>query len=254
MAVLMISSQLLLTAFVLYWLMTQFREQRTLLHGQLTQEYFTVHDRLVDSMLMKHLVIPSLNDTVLVKLNEQLTTENAEWSDSASGRVIFREHKGELPEEIQVNSFYLDGTASADSGMQSIDISSVITSEERMVRSVKLFINKNPEAFQNDTGIFIQAIKLDSSKLMLHMNRALEERDWTFSLDWPEEEPEKEEMARMHGIWLYGEPHSSYPSLHVEHFNAYLVRAILPQILFGLILLVLSGSALLFAYYDCSVF
>ena len=253
MAVLMISSQLMLTAFVLYWLMTQFREQRTLLHGQLTQEYLLVHDRLVDSMLMKHLVIPSLNDTVMVKLHEQLTIEDAEWSDSASGRVIFREHPGELPEEIQMSAIHVDATATPDTGMRSIDITSMITSEERMVRSIKLFINKNPEAFRNDTGIFIQDIKLDSCTLMLHMKRALEEREWTFSLDWPQEaqeieEPEKEELARMNGMWLYGESRNSLPSLHVEHFNAYLVRAIFPQILFALILLVLSGSALLFAY------
>jgi signal transduction histidine kinase len=117
-----------------------------------------------------------------------------------------------------------------------------------MVRSVRLFINKNPEAFHSDTGVFIYAMNLDSSSLLLHTEKAFHEMNWHFGLDWPRDELSKEEMAEMHEIILGGGPTSNLPALQVMHTGAYLFRSILPQILFGLILLLLSASALLFAY------
>jgi len=227
MAMLMISSQLLLTGFVVYWLVGQYREERLELHGQLKKEYFQVHEELMDSLLLKHLVIPSLDDTV---------------------RLEMRQHLKELPEKFKLSTIHLDESSPPDSGQRSIKFTSVITNEERMVRSIKLFINENPEAFMSDTGIFVYAMNLDSSNLLINMEHAFEERDWTFTLDWPAEDADPAVLAKTHGILIHGGSDNYLPPLQVAHFNAYLIRSILPQMLFALILLLLSGSALLFAY------
>lgn len=229
MAALMISSQLLLTTFVVYWLVGQYREEKTQLHIQLRSDYLTVQDQLVDSLLMEHLVIPALPGP-----------------DTAIIRVM--EHTGRPSEDIRLGAVHWDGTARIDSVRDSIQMTSVITSEERMVRSIRLFINQNPSAFHSDTGVYVYAMELDSCSLLLNMEHALEGRGWTFMLDWPEGDPPEKDLAKMHGILLNGGPANSLPSLQVVHFNAYLIRSILPQILFALVLLLLSASAMWFAY------
>ena len=219
MATLMISSQLLLTAFVIYWLMGQYREERIQLHGQLSKEYILVQDQLVDSMLMKHLVMPSLDDSLMIRIQRQETSLSETLVDSASIVVRMQEIFTDLPVD-----------------------------EERMVRSVKLFINENPNAFHSNSGIHVFAMNLDSASLLLNMERTLEERDWPFAFEWPGEELRKTKLASVPGIIIGGGPDRHLPALRVHHFSAYLIRSIIPQLLFGLILLVLSGSALLFAH------
>ena len=247
MAALMISSQLLLTGFVVYWLMGQYREARMQLHDQLNQEYHLVHDQLVDSMLMKHLVIPSL-DIVKVKVGLPDTCDPEIMIDSVSSVVMTKQFLAKVPDNEEILSIHLDGSTHPDTGTRSIDVTSLITDEERMVRSVKLFINENQEAFRSDTGLHVFAMNLDSSSLVLKMESALEERDWTFALEWPGEDLSKKELAHIHGIMLSGGPNRYLPPLHVQQYSGFLVRSIFPQMLFGLILLVLSASALLFAY------
>jgi two-component system phosphate regulon sensor histidine kinase PhoR len=248
MAVLMICSQLLLTGFVSYWLTGQYREEGDLLHEELKQEYMEVYDQLVDTMLMEHLVFPSLDDSILIKIHEKGSIQPHSWIDSGSAVVLREQQIGEPQLEIDLHSIHVDGSAPPDSGMQTIDVTSVISDEERMVKSVRLFISKNQEAFQMDSSMHLLALSPDSSSLMFHVEEALDLRGWTFSLDWTVEDAGPSEGQKKDGILLMGGTGSSLPAMRVDHYQAYLIRAILPQILFGLILLALSVSALLFAY------
>ena len=248
MAALMISSQLLLTSFVIYWLVGQYRAEKTQLHEQLRHEYLLVHDELVDSMLMQHLVMPSLDDSLVIRIHAQDIFAPMEVPDSAPRVVMMKQFIAEVPDHEEMLGIHLGESNLPDTGARSIDITSMITEEERMVRSVKLFINENQEAFSRDTGLHVYAMNLDSSSLVLQMELALREKDWTFALDWPVEDPRNSDLTKVHGLFLGGEPNRYLPALQVHQFGAYLIRSIFPQMLFGLILLLLSGSALLFAY------
>jgi signal transduction histidine kinase len=253
MAALMISSQLLLTAFVAYWLFGQFREEKMLLYGQLKKEYSQVHEQLLDSMLMKHLVIPSLDDSVMVRIHVGESSDGPEWFDADSIVQRFPPHQQGQVNKITIDALRLDGSLPSDTGVQSFDVTSVISDQERMVRSVKLFIHKTQEVFHGDTGVFFYAMNLDSSSLLLSTEKAFQERNWPFGLDWPtedlsKEDPSKEELAEMHEIILGGGITNDLPALQVFRTGPYLFRSMLPQFLFGLILLLLSASALLFAY------
>lgn len=258
----MISSQLLLTAFVLYWLMGQFREEKSELQEQLRHEYMLVHDQLVDSMLMQHLVMPSLedsllkqnlllpspSDTVLLKIHRQDAFVSDTLADTTSTVVMMKQYFAEVPEDIEIRSLHVEGLAPYDSGSKSIDLTTIISDEERMVRSVKLFINENQEAFQSDTGFHVFAMNLDSCSLVVNMEQVLDRSNWTFALDWPHEDFGGTERKKMHGILLSGGPNRYLPTLHVQHIGIFLIRSVFPQILFALILLILSASALLFSY------
>jgi signal transduction histidine kinase len=246
--ILMISSQLLLTAFVAYWLMGQYREEKALLHSELKKEYFQVQDQLVDSMLMEHLVMPSLDDSMKIIVHSQELMGEGIWLEGDTTVVKMRQAEGDLAGEIQLEHFHLDAALDHDSGLRSIDLTSVISEEERMVRSVKLFINKNPGTFRSDTGTNFFTMQLDSGSLILNMELALEKNKWPFSLDWPSEDLSKAEFTEKRGILVLGGIHSQAPPLLAEHFRAYLIQGIFPQILFALVLLLLSASAFVFTY------
>jgi signal transduction histidine kinase len=248
MAALMISSQLLLTVFVVYWLTGQYREERTILHGQLKKEYVQVHDQLVDSMLMKQLIIPSLDDSMQIQMHGRNIKEAAVWIEADTVAIKMKHQGGELPEDLKIQTIQVEGPDPQDTGLSTLNITSVITDEERMVRSVKLFIHQNQQTFQSDTAMHVFAMNLDSSTVMLNMEHALEKNDWPFELKWTGEDQDKVELAHSHGILLYDNYNRLSPPLRVEHVAAYLVRAILPQMLFGLVLLLLSASAFLFTY------
>jgi len=248
MAALMISSQLLLTAFVGYWLWGQYRGERTQLHGQLADEFSSVQDQLLDSVLMKHLVIPSLDDSILVRIHERESGAEIAGTDTARVVITMQHAVSEYPDTAEFSALQWEAAHTHDSVLRSIDVTSVITDEERMVRSVKLFIDSNPDAFQGDTGVFIYAMNLDSAALVRNMEGAMEKNGWNFSLEWPGEDPPRSGPDRKQGIVVGGPPLSHLPALLVDHYQGYLIRSIFPQILFGLVLLVLTASAFLFTY------
>jgi len=247
MAALMISSQVLLTAFVLYWLIGQYREERRLLHDQLRKEYFQVHDQLLDSMLLERLVLPSINEVASVQVSMQESGIQEIPADSSTTVVMMKQFFAEVPDAVSLHTIQVDGRTS-ERGTHTIDVSSTISEEDRMVRSIKLFINENEEAFSSDTGLHVFAMNLDSSSLVLKMEKTLEERAWPFGLEWSGENGEQANLSAKHRIVLSGDPNRFLPQLEVEHYNSYLLGSIFPQILFGLIMLLLSSSALLFAY------
>jgi len=248
MAALMISSQMLLTAFVVYWLIGQYREERLLLHGQLKKEYFQVHDQLVDSMLLERLVLPSINELASVKVSLQDSSNQEIPVDSSTTVVMMKQFFAEVPDAVELHAIHVDGSNDPERGTRTIDLTSTISDEDRMVRSIKLFINENEEAFRSDTDLHIFAMNLDSGSLVLMMENVLEERAWPFAFEWSGEDPDQADMSVKHGIVLKGDPNRFLPQLWVQHYNGYLARSIFPQILFALILLLLSSSALLFAY------
>jgi len=247
MAALMISSQMLLTAFVVYWLIGQYREERLLLDGQLKKEYFQVHDQLVDSMLLKRLVLPSINELTSVNVRLQHSSGQEIPADSTTTVVMMKQFFAEVPDTVELHTIQVDGSNHPERGTHTIDLTSTISHEDRMVRSIKLFINENEEAFRSDTGLHIFAMNLDSSSLVLMMEDALEERAWPFALEWSGEDHDQADLSAKRGILLMGDPNRFLPELGVQHYKGYLVRSIFPQMLFALILLLLSASALLFA-------
>jgi len=207
-----------------------------------------VQDQLLDSMLMKHLVMPSLNDSMRVEIHKQGFINSEDFMKSDSTLVLMKHLSEAAPVEEGIFSIHVDGGALPDTGTRTFDVSTVFSEEERMVRSVKLFINENPMAFRSNSGVHVFAMNLDSASLLLNMECVLEEMDWPFVLEWNGENLSTTEFDSIPGIVLVGGPDRALPAIRVHQYAAFLIRSIFPQILFGLILLILSGSALLFAY------
>ena len=229
MVALMISSQLLLTGFVTYWLISQFRQEKIELHVELKQAYLKTHDQLVDTLLLQHLIAPSLNDSSAPEVIMKHFS-----MDSAGGPEIF--------------ALQVEGSLDHDSMVIDSSIFFKVPEEEMLVRSVKLFINQTDEAFRTNPSIHAFSMKIDSTRFKHQLKESLDGHDQSFTLEWIEQEHAGLDPDKTNGLLLQGYPSVGVPKILVQHYNAYIVRAIMPQILFGFIMLGLSASALLFAY------
>lgn len=247
MTILMISSQLLLTGFVVYWLTGQYQEEKLKLGKQLNQEYQLVQDQLLDSLLLETLIIPSLDDSMIISLDLEKFPGPATGGDTGvntvmKNRVITRGTDGENSVTIGDSSLMVN-----HSTVWKPHLSNPIGNEERMVRSIKIFIDQNHALFSGDTGIQVLAMMNDSAAIMKQMGMVLEENAWKFKLDWAGAGQSQTANDRPAGILLTGGPDTHLPVIRAEQVRGTLLLSILPQILFGLILLLLSFSALMVA-------
>ena len=247
MIALMISSQLLLTGFVTYWLANQYKHERLQLQTLLSHDLYSVYDQLVDSMLMEHLITPTLNDSLLV--NVKLAEMGAMHAGSESGHasVIIKHLEADSSVEPEVFAFQMKEPLADSLLMDSIRFLST-TDEERLVRSVKLFINETDAAFRTDAKAHVFSMDLDSVVLLQMLKETFLAKDWNFNVKWVGDNPEAAVAGSQHGILIQSKPHLEMKALQVEHIAPYLMGLVLPQFIFGLVLLALSASALIIAY------
>lgn len=234
MLALMFSSQFLLIGFVSYWLVSQYRQERTHLWGQLKNMFFSAYDAQVDTLLMEHLIVPTLNDSLRLQLDLSTIPHRGAGSDTTHATVVFKHLEQDSPPEGDVFAFRMSDSAGIE--------------EERMVRSVRLFINKTEESFRNDTQAHVFTMQIDSAAMLGLLEKQMEALEWNFVLEWEQEGPQRGNTNEHAGILLQGLPHMELPALRVQHLMPYLLGRILPQILFALFLLGISAAALIIAY------
>jgi len=248
MIVLMISSQLLLAGFVSYWLINQYKQERKQLSNQLNHEFLSVCDRQVDSLLMKHLITPSLNDSLMVRLNLTDIRTMESVSDSVHTSVVIKHLDNDRTSTPEIFAIHAEKLQELDS-MEKDSIRILkSTGEERLVRSVQLFINETDEAFRTNAGAHVFSMRIDSAALLQMLSESFEEKDWDFKMAWLQSDPQEVEIGRAHGIVLADSPHMELPALQVQQIAPHLLKLLLPQFIFALILLSLSASALIFVY------
>ncbi len=235
MIALMISSQLLLAGFVSYWLISQYKHERLQLQTLLTHDLYTVHDQMVDSMLMEHLITPTLNDSVMVRIRLSDMSTLHTGSDSNHASVIIKHLEADSslePYSMTKDSIRYIGT----------------TGEERLVRSVKLFINETDAAFRTDTKAHVFSMNIDSLLVLQMLNETFLEKEWNFHTSWLDRDLNQAQLSALPGIIISEKPQLDIPKLHVEHVAPYLLGLLLPQFIFAFILLGVSASALIIAY------
>jgi len=243
----MISSQLLLTGFVVYWLRGQYHEEKLKLRDRLDHEYLQVQDQLLDSMLLEMLIIPSLDDSMIISLDLQkfpVPDPVGDPGDSTvmMSRLVATETGDENNGTIRKKELLID-----HSSVWTPHLSSGIDNEERMVRSIKIFIDQNNALFSGDTAIHVLALMNDSAAILEQMGKVLDDNAWKFKLDWAGAGQNLTEKEGPAGILVSGGGDTHLPVLRAEKVRGTLIVSILPQILFGLTLLLLSFSALMVA-------
>jgi signal transduction histidine kinase len=120
--------------------------------------------------------------------------------------------------------------------------------EDRMVRSVKLFINQTDEAFRSDAQAHAFTMNIDSAAFMQILYNRFNEEDWDFTADWYQGTAPDGEAKSSRGLVIAIHTLNEIPALHIQHISPYLLGLMWPEFIFALVLLSLSVSALIILY------
>ncbi len=230
----MISSQLLLSGFVAYWLISRFRQERAQLKTELDHEILTAYDMQVDTLLMKHIIHPTLNDTLMLSVDLTGVRGTQPGMDSTHTSVVIRHLEEDSLDTSGVFAFRTNDSVSLN--------------EDRLVRSVKLFINETDAAFRSNAQTHAFSLQVDSSALRQMLYSRFFEKKWDFSVDWYRGPVDDLQEAIHGGLILNTLAFNELPALYVRHITPYLLGLMWPEFFLSLMLLSLSASALLLAY------
>jgi len=230
----MISSQVLLTGFISYWLISQYRKERAQLKAELEHVVLNAYDSQVDSLLMKHLIVPTLNDSVMVRVNFSEVHTVPQGNDTNHTSVILKHFEGDSLDVSNVFAFRMNDSVSLE--------------EDRLVRSVKLFINQTDEAFRADAEAHAFTMKIDSAAFMQIIRNQITEENWDFKVDWRQGTVRDDQTNRNKGLMIEFHNMNEIPALQIQHIHPYLLGLLWPEFIFALALLSLSVSALIILY------
>ena len=247
---LMIASQILLMFFVIQWLMVRFDQEKQMLTKELERELRASEDKMLDSLLLKKVVNPIMKGDKRPKVQMYVMT------DSVRSNVIALKTKKKgcidsiLPNEIvisgnspEISEVVVDKRSKHDNIHIKSDFKveangENVLSDKLILRSLKVFTNKvadstkNTKTFNFKFSTFIDSafIKSDFEGKPITSN---------FKIFWTD----KDSNTNNKGIYISTSINGSSLAVNISKYQIYLIKTLLPQILFGLILLILTGVA-----------
>ncbi|MGE5418637.1 MAG: sensor histidine kinase [Chloroflexota bacterium] len=225
---LMITSQVLLTVFVLQWLRSQYHEEKSRLENDLTTLYLEAQDEMVDTLLFRSYVSPVLRgkDDSLAKGRNNITgIVRLEGSKHVTVRLNQSHDPGAgLPDTIRLRK----------------------TNDDMLIRSVKMIISHAGDTLSDKPVTRNFGIIPDTTAFKIHFHNRLENAGMNFNLIWVSDSSENVRLKRT----LYLAPLNPFalPPVSIENYNRYLAGKILPQVLFGILLVCLTALAFMLSY------
>lgn len=245
---LMALSQLLLTLFVIYWLMGQLKDEKHSLHRELRRSFDASERMMIDSLLSTHLINPILNkntkDQIVIKYVSDSTLNDAMYKgDPIINPFSTRNRHGRM-NIIEVKD--LDSLRKADSSIRVIKIS-MDSSQSYLHRGVGLFVKRIEGMSPGRSGrASFFRLKADTLVLKNSFINYLQENEYDFSLTWISGKDKS--INNREGIVLYSRVFDKSFSVNIENYQSYLFKAIIPQILFALILLLITLASFRISY------
>jgi hypothetical protein len=260
--ILMVFSQVLLAGFVAYWLMSQYNDEKNILHEDLNRIYEESRNQVIDSLLFSRVVEPALNDSVTITLSsgEKLDTAGHKVYKTFNSNILTGKRDSfctptivtvSIPDSL-AGKRIRSGSAFAFSNSK----------QDFLIRSVKLFINHSGDSAAGkselpgflpgnpDTALFK---KVYSEKLDAKISGVTV----IWNPDTGKNARETEDVEAITNVKIVKNQKNSgvhytsvlpdnFPRVEIRHQFPYLIGRISPQILFALILLLLTGSAFFF--------
>ncbi len=240
----MLLSQLMLTAFVLWWLIGQFNEEKNKLHKELFQKFTESKQQVMDSGLVNSFIEPLLKNKKGFKIHME-TTDSTQDFKGVEEDEIEKQFKFSPTDSIVLID--KSGNANGDK-MISINMQRRDSNHEVLLHGVKLFIKQITSDSVNESRMESNYyFNSDTVLLKKVLAMKLKNSGYEFQAKWLSR---KRDTLQTNAAVFYFESHL-FPKeygVEVSQFQVYLIQKIIPQILFSLVLLLLSASAFFLSY------
>lgn len=245
--ILMIISQIMLTGLLAQWLRSQWFDEKQAFQKDINQKFMESVNQVMDSMLVRHLISPVLNDTSLEKDN----------------LVHFNKKISAINEEDHFTAFVKDSTESgnttvtitipdsSDSVTEGNVAFRTINDNEKnvLLRSVKLFIRKTDDSISKGTNLeHIISIIPDTILLKSLFENKIGNGKQRYKILWVSDSA-KSISAIKSPVMFFRTKIFDKP-LHVEilNYRGIILGRIFSQIIFAFTLLFFTGAAFFFTY------
>jgi len=247
-AILMVISQLLLAGFAIYWLNGQFREEKKSLYDRLSQYYKEAQQVVIDSMLVKNIINPALGDSIFRSGEVKIRgASKVISSDSLSVNHGSRSVQSVSESRDALVTIMIKQEGDTITGQGGPEYESL--DNQMLLRSVRLIINNADDGLSPHIGAFYGSDECPDSALLFNDFEArIRDAGLNFNPVWITSAGDSSTTAAGNRVIEVGGWDDFMPGLYISSYRPYLFRQILPQILFALVLVLLTGSASFVAY------
>ncbi len=242
---LMLLSQVLLLVFVVQWLNSQYNEEKRNLVKDLTLQFTTSKQAVMDSMIVFKLINPLLKDAKGFKVHMEMDDQN-----NPSRKII-------TTDEIRTTKFI---TSNEDSCklMDTLPLkyNKVITlkhsgdmKKDVLLNGVKLMY-KEVSSLSDDTLENVNTFFYSTDTVLLKKLFAnnINKSGLQLKYAWVNNKPKDSILNNKSKIYIESNLFPNSYGLEISQYDPYLLKKVSPQIFFAIILLILTGSAFLLAY------
>lgn len=242
--VLMIASLFLIISFSIIWLIDQFNEEKFILHKELMHKYSDSHQQIIDSLLLKHIVIPAINDSSQHKVQVRIAASTIDNCDTISVEESLNIDGNKKKKEFI--RFNLQSDGNREIKLDSAQIINFNNESEVLMRSVKLFVHQTSNVI-NDTlfngNIFSETV--DTTLFKEIFKDRVKEEGYSFDIRWIETDDNKVKKALFIENTIEVD---NLPRAYISNYFFHIIKSILPQIVFVIFLISLTIIAFLLIY------
>jgi signal transduction histidine kinase len=246
--ILMVISQILLTGFMVQWLSSQYHQEKSRLNEELVQLYIDSHDEMVDTILFRRIIEPVLSDTIIPHGKIGTGSKGIKRPITAYAIGVHGDSGAMRKTEQAIITIRMN--EGKDTILHEENITRMKTSKnDFLLRGIKLFIGsaKNAAGTWSHLADSIPT-SIDTAIFRTNYVRHLSKAGKVFHLAW--DNAPKGKHIKNDRTTLLIRPISgiNLPEAMIRGYQGYLLRNILPQILFGMVLVIITAIAFFAAY------
>ena len=243
----MISSQLLLTGFVIQWLFSQYHEEKGLLAKELTGFYLKSHDEILDTLLFKTYIDPVLSENRIILMDHRIIR-----SDSAEEKVISLSKTPANKSGLGMNDSAVV-TVNIKQGKNAEGKSTTLVKhkglpEEMLLKSIKLIIAHSGDTLNIDNPETEFSSAMDTSKFKKAFYQRINKNGMNFHIDWIAARTEIAKAKARQAMVIEPLPVFPLPAAAMNGYSGYLLRRMTTQIIFGIVLVLITALSFIVAY------
>ena len=241
----MVVSLLLLSSFVSYWLVSQYQNERKTLRYQLTNTYHQVRNDMLERLIYESIITPIIENS---NSNDYSSVQLKDIELDNTRKVIMIQSIVDLlneNEELLDNVFEYYTSIQPNHRMDE-NISNVIFGIQNAVYQAGIRFSNYYR--KDETDIVIVNLDEEIARNLFEIQLAQKEID--VELEWipNDQHIEVPDDKKIRVIRFSAKLNKNEVAVNILHYKMYLIKVIMPQIAFVLILIGLSAFALIFTF------
>ncbi|MFC2102596.1 sensor histidine kinase [Bacteroidota bacterium] len=246
---LMIISQLVLTAFVIQWLVAQFNSERSAFKKEVISLFAEGQEEVMDSMLVVHLIDPIMQGNRSYSLQMNISSDSLDCLDTLRMKPKENQRFLKIEGKTAMVAFGEMDSIESKEGKIVTTMPGKGQVDDVMLQSVKLIVQRAADTLYPDSGFaHIFTSMVDTAILKNRITEKIHRLDEELLTIWHDGLSYEEAAAQGIKIYLICAIPDAFCGVEVQNYFWYVAKETLPAAIFGLVLLMLTGGAFIVAF------